>query len=137
MSVTCYLFLAICYSLSDTCYLKLATSCKNLIPFAPVVRLALVLSNILRSLVYGEPIVTYFLNSDYSYHTRLCHTCPDIECLHTSPDLILSLTNQVTICYRSQPILYHNPLSSWSIVLAFGVINEDFTDMDEGVVFGI
>ena len=43
MSVTCYLFLAICYSLSDTCYLKLATSCKNLIPFAPVVRLALVL----------------------------------------------------------------------------------------------
>ena len=44
MSVTCYLLLAICYSLSDTCYLKLATSCKNLIPFAPVVRLALVIS---------------------------------------------------------------------------------------------
>ena len=42
MSVTCYL-LSICYSLSDTCYLKLATSCKNLFPFAPVVRLALVL----------------------------------------------------------------------------------------------
>ena len=99
--------------------------------------LVIFLSNILFPIVYGEPIVTYFLNSDYSYHTRLCHTCPDIECLHTSPDLILSLTNQVTICYRSQPILYHNPLSSWSSVLAFGVINEDFTDMDEGVVFGI
>ena len=42
MSVICYLLLAICYSLSNTCYLKLATSCKNLIPFAPVVRLALV-----------------------------------------------------------------------------------------------
>ena len=42
MSVTCYLILAIYYLLSDTCYLKLAPSCKNLIPFAPVVRLALV-----------------------------------------------------------------------------------------------
>ena len=41
MSVTCYLSLTICYKLSDTCYLKLATSCENLIPFAPVVRLAL------------------------------------------------------------------------------------------------
>ena len=46
MSVTCYLLLTICYTLSDTCYLKLATSCKNLIPFAPVVRLALVLVKI-------------------------------------------------------------------------------------------
>ena len=34
LSVTRYL---IC-----TCFLKLATSCKNLIPFAPIVRLALV-----------------------------------------------------------------------------------------------
>ena len=34
--------LAICYLLSYACYLKLATSCKYLIPFAPVVRLALV-----------------------------------------------------------------------------------------------
>ena len=43
MSLTCYLLLAIWYSISDTCYLKLASSCKNLIPFAPVVRPALVL----------------------------------------------------------------------------------------------
>ena len=42
MSVTCYLLFTICYSLSDICYLKLATSCKNLFPFTPVVRLALV-----------------------------------------------------------------------------------------------
>ena len=42
MSVTCYLLFTICYSLSDNCYLKLAASCKNLFPFAPVVRLALV-----------------------------------------------------------------------------------------------
>ena len=42
MSVTCYLLLTNCYTLSDTCYLKLATSCKNLFPFAPVVPLALV-----------------------------------------------------------------------------------------------
>ena len=31
------------YLVSVTCYLKPATSCKNLIPFAPIVRLALVL----------------------------------------------------------------------------------------------
>ena len=42
MSVTFYLLLGICYSLYDTCNLKPATSCKILIPFAPVVRLALV-----------------------------------------------------------------------------------------------
>ena len=47
MSVTCYLF-TICYLLSDNCYLKLATSCKNLFPFAPVVRLALVVLRISR-----------------------------------------------------------------------------------------
>ena len=40
--MSCYLILAIYYLLSDTCYLKLATSYENLIPFAPVVRLALV-----------------------------------------------------------------------------------------------
>ena len=32
-----------CYSLSYTCFLKLTASCKNLIPFAPIVWLALVL----------------------------------------------------------------------------------------------
>ena len=32
-SVTCYILLTICYTLSDTCYPKLATSCKNLFPF--------------------------------------------------------------------------------------------------------
>ena len=41
--VTCYVLLSICYSLSDICYLKLGTSCKNLIYFAPVVWLALVI----------------------------------------------------------------------------------------------
>ena len=48
MSLACYLLLAICYSLSDTCYLKLATFCKNSIPFAPVVRRALVILRVLR-----------------------------------------------------------------------------------------
>ena len=41
------MLLAICYLLSDTSYLKLATSYKNLIPFAPVVRLALVFSHVI------------------------------------------------------------------------------------------
>ena len=54
MSVTCYLLLAICYSLSDTCYLKLASSYKNLIPFAPVVRLALVLFGLRPLLIVNQ-----------------------------------------------------------------------------------
>ena len=45
MPVTCYLLFTMCYLLSDNCYLKLATSCKKLFPFAPVVRLALVVLN--------------------------------------------------------------------------------------------
>ena len=37
--VSWYLLLAICYFIFDNFYLKLAISCKNLFPFAPVVRL--------------------------------------------------------------------------------------------------
>ena len=36
-----YLLLAICYLLSYTFYVKLAFTCKNVFPFAPVVRLVI------------------------------------------------------------------------------------------------
>ena len=39
--VSCYLLLAIFYFISDDFYLKLAITCKNLFPFAPVVRLVI------------------------------------------------------------------------------------------------
>ena len=63
MSVTCYRLLAICYSLYDTCYLKLASSCKNLIPFAPVVRLALV--------TFCPPPLTLYYPAKYHTNSAL------------------------------------------------------------------
>ena len=44
--VSCYLLLAICYFISDNFYLKLAITCKNLFPFAPVVRLVIFSSSL-------------------------------------------------------------------------------------------
>ena len=41
MYATCYLLLSICYLLSESFYLKIAITCKNLFPFAPVVRLVI------------------------------------------------------------------------------------------------
>ena len=41
MYVECYLWLSICYLLSESFYLKLAITCKNLFPFASVVRLVI------------------------------------------------------------------------------------------------
>ena len=41
--VAFYLSLAICYFMTDYFYLKLAITCKNLFPFAPVVRLVIFL----------------------------------------------------------------------------------------------
>ena len=38
---SCYLWLAICYLLTESFFLKLAITCKNLFPFAPVVRLVI------------------------------------------------------------------------------------------------
>ena len=69
LPVTCYLLLAICYSLSDTCYLKLATSCKNLIPFAPVVRLALVI--FIMTSIEGRPVAKSHFLSNSSPKSKL------------------------------------------------------------------
>ena len=84
-----------------------------------------------------DKIMTYFLNSEYSFRSMPCHTCPDIDCLHTPPNISLPLPVQVTVCFRSQPMMYQNHLSSWSSVMGFGTIRTDFIDMEEGVVFGI
>ena len=44
--VSCYLLLAICYFIYDDFYLKLAITCKNLFPFAPVVCLVIYLMEV-------------------------------------------------------------------------------------------
>ena len=80
---------------------------------------------------------TYFLNSDYSFRTALSITNPAMACLHTDIDVTLPLPSEVTVCYRSQPMLYQTDFDSCSSVLGFGTIMSDFTAMEEGVIFTI
>ena len=126
MGFTCYLLLAICYSLSDTCYLKLATSCKNLIPFAPVVRLALVImSELTDSLLRPRrlellPWSTFSIISELEeqtvlseqcfHHSSICIIIPNID-----TDIIESYTG------RNKYYLGWNPLdfqfkNSWTVM---------------------
>ena len=89
------------------------------------------------SLSHAIKIDTYYLNAEYDYMAKLCPTCPDMECLHTDNNTARLLPSAVTFCFRSQPMLYENPLYFWSSVVGFGTIRSDFVDMEEGVIFGI
>ena len=82
-------------------------------------------------------IETYFLNKEYDYLKPPCPTCPNIECLHTDRNTLIPLPSQITFCFRSQPLVYENYLSSWSTIAGFGTIRSDFIEMEEGVLYGV
>ena len=82
-------------------------------------------------------IETYFLNKEYDYLKPPCPTCPNIECLHTNINTLIPLPSKISFCFRSQPLLYENYLSSWSTIAGFGTIRPDFIEMEEGVLFGV
>ena len=87
--------------------------------------------------VRSEEIKAFFLHSSYDYRNPLCTSCPDIECVHTEKAEILSRPTDITICYRSMPMTYQSMTNFWSTVFSFGSINDDFTDLEEGYLFGV
>ena len=87
----------------------------------------------------SEDISSYFLQSRHDYRIPAYTSGLNIECVHSKPAKLITNPTQITVCYRSLPITYQ--LSSfgdfWSTVLGFGSIKDDFTDMDEGYLFGV
>ena len=82
-------------------------------------------------------ISTYFLNSDYSYHSPLCTECPNMDCLYTEINNSKPPPEQITLCYRTKSFLYLHPLSPWSTILGFGTLNSNLTTFQEAILFAI
>ena len=85
----------------------------------------------------SEKIVTYFLNSEFDYRAYQDEDDPNIECVHTDPRTVIPLPGQVTICYRSNTIMYTNYEDPFISFVGLGTIKPDFLNVVEGVAFGI
>ena len=86
---------------------------------------------------FSELMDSYFINSDYSFRNPLPYTTPDIACLRTDISQVIPLAAQVTLCYRAQPLIYIRHENPWSSVIGFGTIKPDFSDIEEGINFGV
>ena len=103
----------------------------------------IVLALLLFSLIFGQSTSDatkiYFLQKQYDYRHPAYTAGLNMECVHTKPKELISNPAKITICYRSFPMTYQ--LSSfgdfWLTIFGFGSIKEDFTDMDEGYLFGV
>ena len=89
------------------------------------------------SSVSTQKITTFFLNSKYSFETPLEFETPKIDCVHMENSSNIALSEEITFCYRAMPLLYINKDNPWTSVIGFGKIEPDFTNMEEGFVFGI
>ena len=79
---------------------------------------------------------TFFLNSGHSFLNPIPEDLPDIECLHTDMSNIIPMKNNITVCYRMQPMKYTGEKESWSTIVSFGTIQPDFQDLEEGMLIG-
>ena len=84
----------------------------------------------------SSQIKSYFLNQNYDYKNPLCTSCQDMDCLLARNDQSLKPGKKITICYRSFPMRYTGT-NTWSTVFGFGQINDDYTGMKEGYIFGV
>ena len=81
---------------------------------------------------------TFFLNSEYSFETSLEFKTPKIDCVYMENSSRTALSEEITFCYRAMPLFYPSDSDNpWTSVIGFGKIKPDFTDMEEGLVFGI
>ena len=91
----------------------------------------------LAHLTQSEFITSYFINSDFDFLATQDPDDPNQACLHTNPNTTLVFPSKVTICYRAKVLMYSNYLDPGTSVVAFGTIQPNFLDMEEGVLFGI
>ena len=76
-------------------------------------------------LATSTKITTYFLNSDFSYQSLLSTKSPTIDCVYTNINISPPVPSQMTVCYRSHPMLYVNPQSPFSTMISIGNFKSD------------
>ncbi|XP_023333059.1 uncharacterized protein LOC111704903 [Eurytemora carolleeae] len=79
--------------------------------------------------IESKPIATYFLNKHYDLRTSFCFFCNDHECVKTVNG-VYPFSKTMTVCMRSFPMIYENPVQKWSITVSFGTLNEDEKDFE-------
>ena len=103
-------------------------------------RIILVLLLYQSSLAESEKIRSFFLQHDYSFLVPSYTAGLDMECVHTKQNnTLVTKPLSITLCFRSFPITWQLSIFEqfWMTIVGFGNIKEDFSDMDQGYLFGI
>ena len=85
--------------------------------------------------VLGRQIKTFYLNKKFDIRNPICEQCPNPECV-VSYGSILPFPREMTVCFRIQPLSLVGS-RKYMTTMSFGTLLPDWTDMDEGFVYGI
>ena len=88
--------------------------------------------------VWPRKMKTFFLNKLRPLRERECapEEC-QLDCVFTKGNFSFPFKSSMTICYRYNAKTYAGFKYPYSFVMQFGNIKPDFSDLEDGILFGL